>query len=1328
MKIKINGKLPEGFKYRNGTVVQTKKTGGAINNTLGPMDRDEANLEAEKGETALTDLTNDGSFELYNIGGKRHTQGGTPLNLPEQSFVYSDTRKMLLTVEELESLGIVSKKKMTPAKASKNFPLNKYIEVLENDTSDKISIKTAEDMINKNKIKLSQLAFIQESKKNFSDGLPLAAYPFLIESGVNPQELEAKIEQQNAQSQAPPPQMSQDQMAMGPQEGGLQQFTGPPQGGPPMGPPMGKYGTELPKAQTGLTQPGKIQKAGQWVWNGAKFIWDATRTYNPLAFNLRDNILFSTGATPKFTDIDFTKTTIGGNKKDIIANMRIGYPGKESVAEKYSIIDEYKDMDAGLMLFNAANNATKQDRYPELITNATIGDPETTVDIWSKFNLRVDEGKGKLKEDPDFVPSSVLADDYNFNTRVQLRGLTLDGENKLKEANSFYDELGKEQNSIFNFDITRGGGTSYWHSPLWRGFKSRFSQKGLTIGDGKPYKEYDQYSKHPLWFIPAAVGTGLYLNALSHDGLDADEEEKKRKAKCLEEATKKGFTTCDEYMESLKNSKISTEINPQKMKQFKDSTGEGIYNYGGTSPMTGQPMVPQMGVPEGYVRDQNPLGLPGQKYGGEPCPVCGKKNCGCKYEMGGSPFERSSLKRFTDGGTTSFAQSAANQGQLSESQLALQNILRYRRDLVAEYEATARYVQENPNVMEDPEKSYEIQAAVQLMEQQLMEIDVQTQSIEQKLLQESTQLDPFADPTMAQQPAAQSPAVAKYGKELPTFQATGPVDKNTLKGQDAWGYQGEDAEGNPIIGHSEPAFETYDPDIASGVDAHQNAFSVMASSDFDPPRKLWLEKYREAAAENNTGNNAWIAGKSDAELFMIFNRMNQYLSTAAAAKHKFAADGAPDDDAAKKYGWGDKAPTAEEVKIFQGMYTALNSAKIHDESGLLDQIVTTPMGEHHVYTSKDIKKMKANNTWTDEKVGDNKMVDANGNPVSFVDGKLGHTTGGQHYRAENKENTSSTTVTKTIPCPDDVRQEKMKECRDQGMRFDQDSCDCAPLTGDWTKPKYPKYETFPQDDLLVATKSAQLAGLEQINPVLQPNLDPQTVMPHYVDPRQSLASLEATAGNAINANPAAATNIMGLFQDQAEKVINKHHATNTKIYNNAQNINIPIMNEAAANASSNFKTFFDEANAAKENFNVAKMELTDNLVNSVNDQMEHADELYVRNLENPNYWYSPQAHNIEYYNARDLDGKISSTNPLDKELADYEYLTAQNPDFAKIYYDKMYGKGKNNVTKTNKVDPTRGEEEEVVTKYGAETRRMKKRQADLNRSKKKLRKWILGYS
>jgi hypothetical protein len=269
MKVKIK-KLPKGFKVSNGKVIRSMAEGGNVNNTLGPIDRDNANLEAEKGETALTDLTNDGSFELYNIGGKRHTEGGTPLNLPEQSFVFSDTRKMLLSVEELKSLGIDSKKKMTPAAASKKFPLNKYIEILENESSDKISIDTSEEMINKNKIKLSQIAFLQESKKDFSDGLPLASYPFLISKGINPQELEAKIAEKNGPQQNPSPQMSQEQMAMGPQQGNLQQFTGPPQGGPPQGgpgmpppemmqqmmaqqgqggPPMGKYGTELPSYQ-----------------------------------------------------------------------------------------------------------------------------------------------------------------------------------------------------------------------------------------------------------------------------------------------------------------------------------------------------------------------------------------------------------------------------------------------------------------------------------------------------------------------------------------------------------------------------------------------------------------------------------------------------------------------------------------------------------------------------------------------------------------------------------------------------------------------------------------------------------------------------------------------------------------------------------------------------------------------------------------------------------------------------------------------------------------------------------------------------------------------
>ena len=56
--------------------------------TLGPVDVDDANLEAELGETAVTDLSGDGIPEHYKIGGKRHYDGGTPLNLPDNSFIF----------------------------------------------------------------------------------------------------------------------------------------------------------------------------------------------------------------------------------------------------------------------------------------------------------------------------------------------------------------------------------------------------------------------------------------------------------------------------------------------------------------------------------------------------------------------------------------------------------------------------------------------------------------------------------------------------------------------------------------------------------------------------------------------------------------------------------------------------------------------------------------------------------------------------------------------------------------------------------------------------------------------------------------------------------------------------------------------------------------------------------------------------------------------------------------------------------------------------------------------------------------------------------------
>jgi len=144
-KIKIN-KLPKGFKLVDGKVVEEKvmRNGGDIystgdqadyglvttpqeyygqtmfNNTddqstrysLSGVPREDANIEAEGGETVLTDLNDDGNFGLYSITGPRHSQGGVPMFLPEQSFIFSDTPKLKFTKDEMSEFGMGGSKMM----------------------------------------------------------------------------------------------------------------------------------------------------------------------------------------------------------------------------------------------------------------------------------------------------------------------------------------------------------------------------------------------------------------------------------------------------------------------------------------------------------------------------------------------------------------------------------------------------------------------------------------------------------------------------------------------------------------------------------------------------------------------------------------------------------------------------------------------------------------------------------------------------------------------------------------------------------------------------------------------------------------------------------------------------------------------------------------------------------------------------------------------------------------------------------------------------------------------------------------------------------------
>lgn len=283
-KVQIN-KLPEGFELVNGSLVK-KAHGGHVtgdqyeyglttfnphsNDVGGPKDtdvryslssvpRDIANIEAEGGETVLTDLNNNGQFGLYDIKGPRHSSGGVPMFLPEQSFVFSDTQKMKMGKEMLAEHGIKSRKKMTPASVSKQYNLNKYYGLLNDEYADDVQANTAELMLLKNKEGLSKLAFGQEMMKGFDNGVPLAAYPYIQSIGINPFEFAEKIDASMKEEPNNDMETGLPKMPYGMNEADLQAMN-----------PMARYGKEIALYKDGSEYQGTYmdpivtRDAGTW--------------------------------------------------------------------------------------------------------------------------------------------------------------------------------------------------------------------------------------------------------------------------------------------------------------------------------------------------------------------------------------------------------------------------------------------------------------------------------------------------------------------------------------------------------------------------------------------------------------------------------------------------------------------------------------------------------------------------------------------------------------------------------------------------------------------------------------------------------------------------------------------------------------------------------------------------------------------------------------------------------------------------------------------------------------------------------------------------------
>ena len=165
--------------------------GNNVRRTLKPTSRTQADLEAEKGETIITNLGNDVNTEFYTIGGKPHSQGGTPVSIPDDSFIFSKDKKMKITDKDILELFSMHDKKSgyTPAEISKKFDMNKYIAILNNKLATPLEKETAKLMIKKNNESLGKLAVVQESMKGFNEGIPAVAQTFMGKYNITPEEL-----------------------------------------------------------------------------------------------------------------------------------------------------------------------------------------------------------------------------------------------------------------------------------------------------------------------------------------------------------------------------------------------------------------------------------------------------------------------------------------------------------------------------------------------------------------------------------------------------------------------------------------------------------------------------------------------------------------------------------------------------------------------------------------------------------------------------------------------------------------------------------------------------------------------------------------------------------------------------------------------------------------------------------------------------------------------------------------------------------------------------------------------------------------------------------
>lgn len=263
VKIKVVPKARTGYQVRGALANDVPAFGGAdynayigqpdtkVSKSISAVPRKEANLEAEGGETVVGNLDGSNIPSFKKIVGPKHYNGGVPLNLPDDSFIFSDTKSMKISDPHILKMfnKTVKKGGYTPAELSKKFDINKYRQILQDPNSDKIDIKTAELMIKTCVLKLGALALAQESKKSFPQGIPKIAEPYMEANGIAEEDLIPKKPEE--QEEMPEQEMGEYSEMQGMEEMPMQMPNGEPVAMPQQGmqqmqqAPMAAYGMEM---------------------------------------------------------------------------------------------------------------------------------------------------------------------------------------------------------------------------------------------------------------------------------------------------------------------------------------------------------------------------------------------------------------------------------------------------------------------------------------------------------------------------------------------------------------------------------------------------------------------------------------------------------------------------------------------------------------------------------------------------------------------------------------------------------------------------------------------------------------------------------------------------------------------------------------------------------------------------------------------------------------------------------------------------------------------------------------------------------------------------